>query len=110
MRYQSETLSSLPFPHNILSKALVDDISSSEGYNAFEALESLGANKLSDDDPSGISDGRAVKRSSSINQLRGCRNVILKNEVVMDDHHWNLCDKVWTLVSKINGRGQARKV
>lgn len=104
-----DTLSSLPFPRSILSEALVDDISSSESYNAFGALESLGANEISDDEPSGISDGRAVKKSSSINQLRGWQRCSSQNEVVMDDHHWHLYDKVWTLVSEMSGKGPSKR-
>ena len=52
---------------------------------------------------------QAPQESSSINQLRGWQKCYYQNEVVMDDHHWHLCDKVWTLVSEINGKRPSKR-
>ncbi|KAH9329817.1 hypothetical protein KI387_001925, partial [Taxus chinensis] len=104
-----DTLNSLPFPGSTFSEELVDDVQTSEGCYRIGHFEHSGRPQALAEDLSGISDGRGVKKSSSINQLRGwqhCPN----EDIVIEDHCWHLYDNVWTLISDMNGIGTSKRI
>ncbi|XP_057837661.2 BEACH domain-containing protein B isoform X1 [Cryptomeria japonica] len=103
-----DTLSSLPFPGNSLSEELVDDVHAFEGSYLAGPSEHSGKMHALVDDLSGISDGRGIKRSLSMNQLRGWQHSS-NQEIATEDHCWHLYDKVWTLISEMNGMGPSKR-
>eukprot|EP01018_Ginkgo_biloba_P014188 Gb_28819 [translate_table: standard] len=104
-----DTLDYLPFPGTLSSEDLMDDLLSSEGYEEFGSVESSEVTQGLAEDPSRISDGRAVKKSSSGNQLRGWQHSSSQDEVEIKDHCWDLYEKVWILISLMNGKGPSNR-